>query len=317
MILEQALKNIILLLSFCFIFSVDLMGQCIFTTNSTAITISGNVVKIEWDAVTDAERYRLRYRTIGGSWIEVSTAGEETFRFFNGLTPDNEYEYQIKSLCGAIGNSVWSATKTFTTLSTICDIPESSTVTYNCEATTISWLTDEGDLKYKIKYKPTSGGAWIETTLNVNTITLTDLLPNTEYKYKLKTKCSNLISPWTNWSDNFEFTTPSANLSDLSPSKAYVSLKRKLDASFIRVSTDEKIYVTYQESYQALDQEQLSYRIFNESSDTGSLPISLSGNKQYGANWIVISPGVDSGYYILEVKGGNKDETYYARLNIF
>ncbi len=183
---------------------------CAVPTNISSLVISGNVAKINWDVMDDGQRYRIRYRTIGGSWVEKLTAGPENFRFLNDLTPSTTYEYQLKTLCTSL-NSVWSSTMTFTTLSEVCDIPQSSNATVlSSTSATISWTANPADQKYKFRYKPTAGGSpWVEyTSLTVNTKTETGLVPGTEYKYKLKTKCSG---GWTNWSAN-DFFTMSASI---------------------------------------------------------------------------------------------------------
>ncbi len=183
--------------------------SCLPPTVPQVTGISGNVVKIDWTSANDAERYRVRYREVGGSWTEKLTAGTETFRFLNDLIPNTTYEYQLKTNCSS-ANSVWSGTNTFITLSDVCDIPASSTVTLlSATSARVDWSANTADQKYKFKYKPTSGNiAWTEyTSLNVNTKTETGLLAAKEYKYKLKTKCSG---GWTNWSGNSFFTTPAS-----------------------------------------------------------------------------------------------------------
>lgn len=180
--------------------------DCIIPTMITPLVISGNVVKISWEAAISAERYRIRYRPIGGTWTEVLTQATETFRFLNNLVPNTSYEYQLKTLCPS-ANSVWSSTYTTMTDATTCDIPESTTVTtLSSTSVQIDWLADAGDQKYKLKYKPSDNSQpWTEySSLSTNTKILTSLLEGTEYKYKLKSKCT---AAWTNWSSNWNFTT--------------------------------------------------------------------------------------------------------------
>ncbi len=182
-----------------------LTAHCNPPTANAALAISGNVVRLNWNEVSGSERYRVRYREIGGAWIEVLTAADETFRFLNALELNTAYQYQLKSLCSSV-NSIWSSTYTFTTSSEVCDLPLSSTTTLlNNTDVTISWTTHANDIKYKLKYKPSSNTSpWVEyTSLSVPSKTEVGLSSGIEYKYKIKTKCAG---GWTQWSSNYFFT---------------------------------------------------------------------------------------------------------------
>lgn len=192
-----------------FVVDSTLARRCYFSTSNdlipqaTATVISGNVVRLTWNSISTARRYRIRIN-INGSWVEYLTAGTETFRFLNQLDPNTTYQYQVKSLCES-GSSAWSASDYFTTPADICDIP-ASTGTSDVTSTeaTIYWSAFADDIKYKVKYKPVSGGSWVETIVNTTQKLASPLLPNTLYKYKVKSKCSG---GFTNWSSNFNFTT--------------------------------------------------------------------------------------------------------------
>ncbi len=170
------------------------------------LVISGNVVKTSWAVAAGAERYRIQYKPLGGSWTELLTGADETFRFINGLSLNTSYEYRVKSLC-ATQNSVWSNVGTFTTLADVCDYPASTNVSsITSNSAVVTWSTSPNATKYRIKYRY-AGASWIEVTQNPNTIALTGLAAGANYKYKLKTKCA---VAWTNWKANSFFTTSSS-----------------------------------------------------------------------------------------------------------
>ena len=200
------------------IITIDLVfTSCSTPTAISSLVISGNVVKLSWIGTSIAERYRIRYRPVGGSWTELLTGADESFRFINELMPNTTYQYQVKSLCAA-SNSAWSSTASFTTLSDICDIPSTSGVTNTTSTSTVVyWSSLPDDIKYRIKYKAKNfSNPWTEVTLNPTSYTATSLMANTDYKYKLKTKCSN---GWSNWSGNFNFSTPPSFSSDVAARK--------------------------------------------------------------------------------------------------
>ncbi len=169
--------------------------------------ISGNVVKISWDDVACAEKYRLRYRIPNvTSWQEVAT--NVNYRFLNELLPNTTYQYQLKAKCDDENSSIWAGNfNLFITGSTVCDRPISLGTTINsATAATINWDTDPDDVKYKVKYK-VAGGTWIEVFVNQPLLVLTGLETGAVYKYKLKTKCPD---GWTNWGDKYDFNLPAS-----------------------------------------------------------------------------------------------------------
>lgn len=187
--------------------------SCDIPTAIDALLISGNVVKINWTNFAYANRFRIRYRLIGGAWKEVLTKADEPFRFLNGLIENTTYEYQIKSLC-TIGNSAWSTTYSFTTLMETCDFPITSSVTFNsATSATLNWNANPADQKYKLRYKLSDNStSWIEySSLSNNSMSLLSLQPGAEYKYRLKTKCT---AAWTNWNQNSFFTMPNMLIDD-------------------------------------------------------------------------------------------------------
>ncbi len=184
----------------------DEVLSCEVPNGIKASTISGMVVKITWDIVDNAVKYKVRYRPVGGAWIERQTGGAETFRFLNNLELNTDYEYQVKTVC-LEQNAVWSSTYPFNTFGDYCDRPSTTVVTdITAIKATISWSSRINELKYKLKYKAPNE-SWSELLGNVNTIQLAGLNPATTYKYKLKSKCAE---GWTNWSSKYNFTTASS-----------------------------------------------------------------------------------------------------------
>ncbi len=171
----------------------------------TSRVISGNVVELDWDAVAEADKYKVRYRPVGGTWTEVNAPVNN--RFLNGLTPLTTYEYGIKTVC-EFASSTWTSTETFTTFDDVCDYPNSSVSINDATTATLSWAGFANVTKYKIKYKAKVVGAvWTEEIFTGTSKILSGLMSGTNYKYKLKTKCTN---GWTNWSPKVDFSMPSS-----------------------------------------------------------------------------------------------------------
>lgn len=176
---------------------------CPVVTGVQCIPYSGNVARANWTAAAEGERYRLRYRPVGGSWTEVLTGGSENFRYFNGLTPNTGYEYQVKTQC-ASGNSVWSSTYTFTTLGSVCDLTAITTHTAGYTDATLYWTSDPADEKYRVKYRPKGvPGSWTQIdNITATQLYISGLMTDTEYKAKIKVRCE---AGWTQWQANYDF----------------------------------------------------------------------------------------------------------------
>ncbi len=174
--------------------------------------LSGNVARINWNIASDAERYRIRYRTIGGNWIEKLTAGTETFRWLNGLSPSTKYEYQVKSLC-VFGNSAWSPSFSFTTNTELCDFPEEEATKQILNSSTIklSWTKRPDEIKYKFRYRSAQNQPWVDHWINAPEIRLSLLNPTLNYSYKIKSKCNG---GWTNWGEEYKFSTSDESFSE-------------------------------------------------------------------------------------------------------
>ena len=92
----------------------------------------------------------------------------------------------------------------------------------------------------------------------------------------------------------------------------YASLKKKLDGGYA-LSDDGKIRITYIEKYATAPGQTVTWKIYDnitqQPDHMGYVP------NNYGVNWHEIDlPGLtDDEYYILEISGANKGETYYLR----
>jgi hypothetical protein len=83
-------------------------------TFTSAITL--NSAKTNWNTVTNANKYQVRYRLSGTTtWIKVSSSVNN--KKLKNLSAGTQYEWQVQSNCTALGlgKSAWSETVTFTT----------------------------------------------------------------------------------------------------------------------------------------------------------------------------------------------------------
>ncbi len=122
----------------------------------------------------------------------------------DGLAPGCTYTFKVRALCSAASHSPWSAAATFTTAA--CDAPTglaASAVTHN--SATITW-TANGAAAYEVSYgigTSAAQGALLAAT--TNSLSLTQLEPNTTYSVYVRSHCTDGIT--SNWSPRVTFTT--------------------------------------------------------------------------------------------------------------
>lgn len=74
-------------------------------------------VTLKWDAMIDAEKYKIRYRKVGTTNWNVSYR-VDTKKTFNPLEPSTDYEYQLKAKCSG-SYTTWTSKTVFTTLANL------------------------------------------------------------------------------------------------------------------------------------------------------------------------------------------------------
>lgn len=86
---------------------------CSTPSNSNVIVINQTKVKVDWEDILDARRYRIRYRAAGtSSWNTSNVSSSE--KTISNLTPGKKYEYQLRTDCPT-GWTPFSSSSTFTT----------------------------------------------------------------------------------------------------------------------------------------------------------------------------------------------------------
>jgi len=88
---------------------------CAVPTGVFSNMITSTSAKINWSAVTGAEKYQIYYRPTGTTtWLKKSST--TISKKLTGLLSNTNYEYKVKTNCGASGSSGFSPLLAFTTL---------------------------------------------------------------------------------------------------------------------------------------------------------------------------------------------------------
>ncbi|MBD2701648.1 fibronectin type III domain-containing protein [Spirosoma sp. BT702] len=177
-------------------------------------------ITLLWNKGSVGGQFEIRYRPATTStWQSVTLAGNQynTSESYSlrGLTPNTNYEWQVRRLCSSNSQSSYTALSTFRTR---CGIPQFQNVDFvSSTSAHVRWHDTnniiDSLLRYDLQYQPASGG--VLTSLgNFSSVTavLNNLQNNTTYEWRIRTNCGN--GDVSDYSSN-QFTTRCADPSSL------------------------------------------------------------------------------------------------------
>ena len=219
----------------------DLVAE-VFSANEARLTCEG----------TDTDRFAWQIRRAGTpEWNEIPT---EAYSFFlRGLQAETTYEFRVRYWCNDDWSS-WSPAAQFTTLanpSCPAVLLTQTTVTFpSLTQATIS-IDLPGKDRYDWRMQPPDDQWYNVISRTDSSITFDGLIPNTTYQYRVRVRCGNA---WSSWSDIGSFTTPHATSCD----RPEIS-----DFSATPISSTEALFAA-----RANDKERYDWRLRPPGSDT-------------------------------------------------
>jgi hypothetical protein len=178
-------------------FTPDLPVVCAPPAATQVESLTSTYAKISWAPLAGITSYDFRYRMIGNAQWETVSLSENTIELSN-LQPAAQYEYQIRSSCSA-GLSPFSNVFTFVTRNPgLCNAPgtpfESDIST---SSAVISWSISYGATAYELEWRQANNPNWINVTVSSNRFLLSNLLPLTRYEARVRARCADGTSAWT------------------------------------------------------------------------------------------------------------------------
>lgn len=188
------------------------LSTCQIPTNQVTSGITLNAATLAWSPVASASSYKIQYRvktnSTWGAWIPLTSSTDSLI--LSNLTPDTDYQWQVRSVCSGGLESNWSTPITaFTTVALTCNTPSNPNTLYITQTTaTLKWNPVSGVSSYKIQYKFKNAagiyGNWIALTANTDSINLTSLVPDRDHQWQVRSVCSpSLESAWSTPVTNF------------------------------------------------------------------------------------------------------------------
>jgi PKD repeat protein len=172
-------------------------SYCENPTVLSSSNVTHDKVTFNWNAIGNAIKYKIRYRVAGSSdpWQQANTLAPATSRTRGGLTPSTNYEWQIKVECDMQSPTSYSPLQYFTTMAVYCVNPVTYSVTnLGSSSAQMNWnAVLPNAIQYKVRIRelnPTS--AWTTHTVTNPNKFKGNLLPDTDYEWRVKTVCDQL-----------------------------------------------------------------------------------------------------------------------------
>jgi hypothetical protein len=186
--------------------------------------ITQTTASVSWPAVSCANKYRIIITKVGsGTQTTIVVLAPNTTYNLTGLLPNTTYQVRMRTQCSQNGTVVsqLSPISSFTTLNNqgIQCLPPSNITTSNLlsNSVSINWTPALGAIQYILRYRIISTPSWTNTIISnggASSITLQNLLPESNYEFQLRTKCNNNPDEFSSFSTVYTFTTPALRIEE-------------------------------------------------------------------------------------------------------
>lgn len=175
-------------------------------------------IKLSWEAVKDAKGYKLEVEDAYDNPhdFEVETTVSHNYYVVSGLKANSSYKFKLRTICKD-DKSDWSEDFYFITQaphssesnssesnnsSGACDTPTGLTISnISANSATISWNPVGAAVNYEVEVEDgdNTPAFYFNQVTNTTSVTVSGLASGGRYKAKVKSKCSNDNSEYTQW----------------------------------------------------------------------------------------------------------------------
>ena len=159
---------------------------------------SSTSITLRWSTSVDpGTLFDVRYRVAGAAdWIIRNhlavTDNASTFAYsLTGLTNNNTYEWDVRTVCSAVDNSTYTSGQPFTTG---CQIPTGMTASPKTTSAYLSWALAGAGVTYDLRYRRVGTTNWTDINgLTSFSATITGLQTNAGYEWQVRSNCGDGI----------------------------------------------------------------------------------------------------------------------------
>ena len=194
--------------------SLKSFGQCNIPQNTFANNVYFFSAQVNWNVVSGAHHYKIRYKEIGTSpWSYKNNIDSTiTSRVLNNLSQLTSYIWQIRAHCDTISNfSNWSQVDTFYTTTNMCPTPNNLTTSNITHMSAqANWDLLPTAHRYKVHYRILNTNTWSNLSLingNSDSTNIPVLQQNTTYEWQIMAFHDSTLNMGSLWSQSDTFTT--------------------------------------------------------------------------------------------------------------
>ena len=164
--------------------------------NFRSTSTSETSVTLAWSAASGAEAYEIRYDYKGTVGWSYSKRTSDTSVTITGLTPGSNYAFDI---CSIRQGSMSGRSSTIYAATPALQVPSNFRSTSTDPASvTLAWNGVSGADSYEIRYDTKGSIGWsYSRTTSATGITISDLVPGTNYAFSICTVKSGFKSDWS------------------------------------------------------------------------------------------------------------------------
>ncbi|WP_338875650.1 fibronectin type III domain-containing protein [Spirosoma sp. SC4-14] len=187
----------------------DFRPSCSMPTDAQTLYVSATRATLSWTG-SSFDPYEILWRQQGTTTFTSLTTTGYSYTL-EGLSVNVGYEWKVRTLCGALGNTDFTNLQQFTT---VCNTPNFVTIdNMSSYAAKLNWYGSDEDIRYTIRYRKQDSADWM-TENDVGIIAgnygrveylLPGLLTNTTYEVQIQGVCSPAVS--SSFSTSNTFTT--------------------------------------------------------------------------------------------------------------
>ncbi len=169
--------------------------SCSQPSNLNTLNLSTTSVQLSWSASSGAFNYTVQYRVNGTTAWTTAAPTTDLNLTLTGLAESTVYQWRVKASCSSY-SSIASFNSGGGGGNTSCSQP-SNLDALNLSTTSVQliWSAIQDALNYRVQYRVMGTTAWTTSApLTATTLTLTGLLENTEYQWRVKASCSSYSS---------------------------------------------------------------------------------------------------------------------------
>lgn len=194
-------------------------GACDIPSGLSVSNLTGNSATLSWSAVAGALQYEVEVEDDNNTPLfNYHVITNDTAIVVTGLVAGGNYQFKVKSKCGT-ASSDYAAWFLFGSGGSntggggntgACNIPSGlQAINISSTGATLIWSDAASALQYEVEVEDGSGtpAYFLQAITSDTSIIVIGLVPNGNYKFKVKSKCGSGSSDYSAW---VFFTTPPA-----------------------------------------------------------------------------------------------------------